>query len=100
MVSVKDSQGNTFQVPKDDPRYISGELVGVVKGRRHTITVIDKDGNKLQIYNDDPKFLSGELVHMAKNRIWVNNGEISKMILSSEIDGFLNTHPNFKIGRK
>ena len=32
MCSVKDKDGNTFLVPIDDPRYLSGELVGVSKG--------------------------------------------------------------------
>ena len=30
--NVKDKDGNTFSVFKDDPRYLSGELVGVTKG--------------------------------------------------------------------
>ena len=32
-VSVKDASGNTFRVHKTDPRYISGEIVGVNKGK-------------------------------------------------------------------
>ena len=31
-VTVRDIEGNTFQVDKSDSRYISGELVGVAKG--------------------------------------------------------------------
>lgn len=31
-VTVKDKEGNTLQVAKDDIRYLSGELVGVMKG--------------------------------------------------------------------
>jgi group I intron endonuclease len=29
---AKDSLGNTYQITRDDPRYISGELVGINKG--------------------------------------------------------------------
>ena len=29
---AKDSLGNTYQITKDDPRYLSGELVGINKG--------------------------------------------------------------------
>jgi hypothetical protein len=29
---AKDAVGNTYQITKDDPRYISGELVGINKG--------------------------------------------------------------------
>ena len=32
-VNVKDKDGNRFRVNKEDPRYLSGELVGVNKGR-------------------------------------------------------------------
>jgi len=31
-ITVKDKDGNTFQVSKNDPKYLSGELVGVRKG--------------------------------------------------------------------
>lgn len=31
---AKDSLGNTYQITKDDPRYISGELVGINKGKK------------------------------------------------------------------
>jgi group I intron endonuclease len=30
--AAKDNLGNTYQITKDDPRYISGELVGINKG--------------------------------------------------------------------
>jgi hypothetical protein len=36
MVSVKDCNGNTFSVSKNDERYLSGELVGVTKGCKQT----------------------------------------------------------------
>lgn len=32
-VTVIDTDGNTFSIKKDDPRYLSGELVSVNKGR-------------------------------------------------------------------
>jgi len=31
-ITVKDINGNKFRVNKDDPRYLSGELVGINKG--------------------------------------------------------------------
>lgn len=58
-VSVRDIEGNTFRVLKDDPRIQSGELVGAVKG---TVTVKDKLGNIFRISKDDPRIKSGELV--------------------------------------
>lgn len=41
-VTVKDINGNTFQVSKDDPRYISGELVHICTGRKFSIETINK----------------------------------------------------------
>ena len=35
MITVKDNDGNTMSVSKDDPRYLSGDLVGINKGRRY-----------------------------------------------------------------
>ncbi len=41
-VPVKDRDGNTFSIYKNDPRYLSGELVHVINGR---LIVKDKHGN-------------------------------------------------------
>lgn len=62
-VSVVDSNGDTLQVSKDDPRYLNGELVHVNKGK---ITVRDSNGNVFHVLKDDPRFVSGELVHATK----------------------------------
>lgn len=57
----KDKDGNTFRISKEDPRYLSGELVHMSNG---TISVKDVDGNKFKVDKDDPRWLSGELVGM------------------------------------
>jgi len=62
-VIVKDRHGNTLSTTKEDPRYISGELVGIAKGK---ISVKDSSGNKFLVDNDDPRFISGELVGVLK----------------------------------
>jgi len=77
-IVVKDKDGNTFQVDKKDPRYLSRELVGISKGikyneerlslMRNKVTVKDKEGNYLQVDKADPKYLSGELVPSNKGR--------------------------------
>ena len=64
LVSVKDKNGNCFLVFKDDPRYLSGELVPNCKG---LLVVKDKNGNYFSVSVDDPRYLSGELKH-----IWVD----------------------------
>lgn len=63
-VTVRDKEGNIFNVDKNDPRYISGELVFNLKG---TTTVKDKNGNCFRIKIDDPRYISGELVSVNKN---------------------------------
>jgi len=32
MIVAKDKNNNTFHISKDDPRFLSGELVGIMKG--------------------------------------------------------------------
>ena len=39
---TKDKNGNTFQISKEDPRWISGELVGVSKGKKWISNYKDK----------------------------------------------------------
>lgn len=63
MVTVKDSNGATFRTTVTDPRYLSGELTGIVKNQ---IAVKDSQGNKFLVDKNDPRYLSGELVGVAK----------------------------------
>lgn len=58
LVSVKDTNGNISQVSISDPKYLSGELVGVTKGQ---ILVTDIIGNIFYVNYGDHRFLSGEL---------------------------------------
>ena len=47
----------------DDPRYLSGELVGIMKGTKHPgvnqgkVVVKDKDGNTMSVSVDDKRYL-------------------------------------------
>lgn len=92
LVAVKDKKGNNFLVHKEDPRYLSGELVGVTKGfftakDKNGNTFLSEVGNKLvhgvkygyvtvkdnkgRIFNvsvNDPRYLKGELVYMWKDK--------------------------------
>jgi len=58
MVTAKDINGNVFRVDIDDPRYLSGELVGIRKGM---IITRDSEGNNISVSVDDPRYISGEL---------------------------------------
>ena len=90
LVAVRDKNGKTLLVHKDDPRYLSGELVGVTKGyfsaidengntmlvkeksenihgvNYKKVTVKDSKGKIFLVSVDDPRYLSGELKH-----VWV-----------------------------
>ena len=70
MVTIKDSTGNCFNIPINDPRYLSGELIGVTKG---FIPVKDENGNTSQVSVNDHRYLSGELVHIAKGLVMVKD---------------------------
>ena len=73
MVTVIDKDGNTFNVYKNDPRYLSGELVGVTTGRT---VIVDEDGIPRSVYKDDPlyeKYLSGILSIPSKNKVAVRD---------------------------
>jgi len=72
IVSVKDSEGNFFKTSITDPRYISGELVGVAKS---TITVKDKEGRTFKVSEDDSRYLNGELVGVVKGTVTVKDSE-------------------------
>ena len=92
-VNVKDKNGNTFMVSKDDPRYLSGELVGCTSGQ---FTVKDKANKCYNITKDDPRYLSAELIPIAKNKVIVKDSfnnifQISKddpRYLSGELVGW------------
>ena len=62
-ITVKDKEGNIFDIDKNDPKYISGEVISINKG---TTTVKDKNGNCFRININDPKYLSGEVISINK----------------------------------
>jgi len=64
-VPVKDKEGHTFLVSKDDPRYISGELKFISCG---TVNVRDKDGNTMRVATDDARYISGELIPAGRGK--------------------------------
>lgn len=63
LTTVKDKNGNSLKVHVEDPRYLSGQLVGITKG---FVPAKDKDGNTFQVTKDDSRFLSGEIFHVTK----------------------------------
>ena len=61
-VLVKNSNGEKMRVAKDDPRLVTGELVGINKGKT---LVRDKEGNTFMTDINDPRRFTGELTHPA-----------------------------------
>ena len=61
LVPVKDKNGNTFLVSKNDKKYISGEYVSTSAGM---VTVFDKEGKFYRVSVNDPRYLNGELIHV------------------------------------
>lgn len=71
MVVVKDKEGQIYKIYKEDPRYLSGEFVGIAKGipyNKGKLNVRDADGNTFQVDVTDPRYLSGELVHTSTGK--------------------------------
>lgn len=60
-INVKDKNGKTMSVMSNDPRYLSGELVGVVKGQ---VTVRNSEGETFNVFTNNPRYLSGEFKHV------------------------------------
>ena len=65
MLSVKDNMNNVFLVYRDDPRYLSGELISTTTG---TLSVIDEYGNSFRINKNDERWLTGQLKSTSKNK--------------------------------
>lgn len=76
MISAKDpNSGIKFRIHKDDPKWVSGELVGQnyqeVNSNKNGklddyILAKDQVGNFFKVKPDDPKWISGELVGVKK----------------------------------
>lgn len=85
IISARDSEDNIFRVSKEDPRWISGELVGINFGKKvstmkkNFIIAKDKKGNNFSVSKNDPRWISGELVGIRKGlKPHINSIEASK----------------------
>lgn len=76
-IAVKDKNGKCFNIDKDDPRWLSGEIHGVAKD---TITVKDINGNTMRVSKNDPRWLSGELVGATTGKVMVVCRETGKIL--------------------
>lgn len=76
--TVKDSSGNIFFAPVDDPRIKSGELVGVSHGYGN---YIDKDGNSYHLPTDHYLVKNGVVFGFNKNKTVVKDSSGNKFLL-------------------
>ena len=91
--TMHDENGNYFRVNVDDPRVLSGELVGPNKGKTN---FKDKNGNILRLDIDDPRIISeklepymkgigmykdntGKIIHLSTDDPRVLSGEVVSM---------------------
>lgn len=111
-VTVKDSDGNTMSVSKDDPRYLSGELIPVSKGIKLNITdnilrgrqkYKEKVKNYVRITNGiENKFVSKDNVQsyidlgyyegvtrkQRDKKIYIHKDDICKLIFPEELETY------------
>ncbi len=69
-VTVKDLNGKTLSVYKDDERYLSGKLIPI---RKNKISVKDSNGKMYQVNKNDSRYVSGELVPIRKGLVAVKD---------------------------
>lgn len=93
MITVRDSNGNTFNVKVDDQRRISGELVPILKGTRN---VIDKNGNSYNVSIDDPRIKTGELFSPSKGMVTVIDKDGNFHYVSTDDERYISGELKFK----
>lgn len=84
--TVRDKDGNTFQVSIYDPRYLSGELLGIMKGK---VSVKDQLGNTMSVSVNDPRYISGELVYTLTKTVTVRDNDGNKFRVSNDNPEYL-----------
>ena len=79
--TMHDLSGKYYRVSVDDPRVLSGDLVGPNKGKAN---YKDSNGTLLRLSVDDPRVLSGEVVPMNKGKTLVKdaNGKFYNVSVS------------------
>lgn len=82
-ISVKDKYGNVFKTSKQDPRILSGELVGQNAGISFSDTskfrgmtiAIDETGKSVRVSKDDPRWLIGKLKGINTGKSWSDSAK-------------------------
>lgn len=80
--NAKDKEGNIHVITNDDPRFISGELVGIQKNKKHPI----ETSKKLSISRKGNK-----------NRLGLKHSDVIKKLISEKTSAALKGIPKKKI---
>lgn len=92
LVIIKDINNNIFCVDKNDPRYLSGELISIHKNK---VNVKDNNGNTFCINKNDSRYLSGELVGVTKGYITVKDKNNNFFYVSKDDPRYLSGELKF-----
>lgn len=86
MVTVKDKDGNTYLIFKDDERYLNGEFVPTWKGKHHREEIKEQIREKMTPPNS------------TNDRVWVNKNGAVKYIRKEIMNDYLNQ--GWQLGRQ
>lgn len=93
--TVKDKDGNYYRVAKDDLRILSGEFVGVTKGKN----LNNEHRKKISLSGKGKKHkMSGALNEYAKSVCFINKDGICRKVPKIELESYLTQ--GWKPGRK
>lgn len=86
LATVRDKDGNCFDVSVNDPRYLSGELKHVMSG---LVVVKDINGKNIAISKNDHRYLSGELHGSTKGLFVAINDKGEKFYIKNDDPRYL-----------
>ena len=86
LVPVRDKDGNTLMVRKDDPQYINGEFIHIIKGRKYNFSQVELERRSKQGKSNS-------------NLRRVTNGIENKSVPKEKLDEFLMSHPDWYRGQ-
>ena len=86
LVPVRDKNGSTMMVRKDDPLYLSGELSHVIKGKKYDFSQEEINRRSRQGKSNG-------------NLRRVTNGEINKSVHKDQLEQFLKDNPGWRRGQ-
>lgn len=89
MINVKDKNGNTFSTSINDPRYISGEIIGATTGFAN-VQHKNNLGIFFQVSVDDSRLKTGELVGIAYNKVNVVGSSGNQFQVSKDDSRYIN----------